>query len=151
MNIGDVAAQSGVSKKTIRYYEEVGLITPDRAANGYRTFREADLETLAFLSRARALGFAIEDCRKLLAFDSDAECECSQVKALAEAHLRSLEAKIAEIEAMRLSLTELVSCCRGDESTDCPILDDLSGAAEAPEGDGALTPESGCCGGRSCG
>ncbi|MGY3436663.1 MULTISPECIES: MerR family transcriptional regulator [unclassified Marinovum] len=139
MNIGDVAAQSGVSKKTIRYYEEVGLITPNRAANGYRTFREADLETLAFLSRARALGFAIEDCRKLLAFDSDAECECSQVKALAEAHLRSLEAKAAEIEAMRLSLTDLMSRCAGDESTDCPILGDLAGANESSEDEAAGT------------
>ena len=57
MNIGDVAQRSGLPAKTIRYYEEIGLITPLRGANGYRAFRDSDLHKLAFIGRARALGF----------------------------------------------------------------------------------------------
>ncbi|HBV54130.1 MAG TPA: Cu(I)-responsive transcriptional regulator, partial [Rhodobacteraceae bacterium] len=63
MNIGDVAARAGLPAKTIRYYEEIGLIAPARSENGYRAFRESDLHKLAFIGRARALGFSIEECR----------------------------------------------------------------------------------------
>ena len=67
MNIGDVAARTGLPTKTIRYYEDIGLITPLRGENGYRRFREADMHKLGFVGRARALGFSIEECRDLLA------------------------------------------------------------------------------------
>ena len=66
MNIGEVAERSGIPPKTIRYYEDIGLVRPQRSGNGYRAFRETDLHKLAFLGRARALGFSIEDCRNLL-------------------------------------------------------------------------------------
>ena len=66
MNIGNIAQASGLPAKTIRYYEEIGLIKPLRGANGYRAFRESDLHKLTFLARARSLGFSIEDCRALL-------------------------------------------------------------------------------------
>ena len=66
MNIGEVAERSGVPPKTIRYYEDIGLVRPERNSNGYRSFRETDLHKLAFLGRARALGFSIENCRNLL-------------------------------------------------------------------------------------
>ena len=71
MNIGDVAALSGLPAKTIRYYEDVGLVKPLRSTNGYRTFRESDAHKLAFLGRSRALGFSIEDCRNLIALYED--------------------------------------------------------------------------------
>ena len=56
MNIGDVARRSGLPAKTIRYYEDIGLVTPRRDPNGYRAFGEADIHRLAFLARARSLG-----------------------------------------------------------------------------------------------
>ena len=65
MNIKEVGAASGLPAKTIRYYEEIGLIRPLRGANGYRTFRDSDMHKLAFIARARGLGFTIEECRKL--------------------------------------------------------------------------------------
>ena len=71
MNIKDVAAKAGLPAKTIRYYEEIGLITPLRQDNGYRHFREGDLHKLAFIGRARSLGFTIEECRALLALYED--------------------------------------------------------------------------------
>ena len=71
MNIGDVAKKAGLPPKTIRYYEDIGLIKPLRDTNGYRAFRESDVHKLGFLGRARALGFTIEDCRVLLSLYED--------------------------------------------------------------------------------
>lgn len=62
MNIGDVSSRSGLPVKTIRYYEDIGLVSPPRGSNGYRRFREQELHKLSFLGRARSLGFTIEDC-----------------------------------------------------------------------------------------
>ncbi|EAQ47144.1 MAG: Cu(I)-responsive transcriptional regulator [Roseobacter sp. MedPE-SWde] len=127
MNIGDVSTRSGLPAKTIRYYEDIGLIKPRRSENGYRCFVEADLHKLAFLGRARALGFTIEDCRMLMALYEDESRASGDVKQLALEHLSKIETKIADLEAMRDTLTELVHCCAGDSRPDCPILKDLSG------------------------
>jgi len=67
MNISDVAALSGLPAKTIRYYEDVGLVRPAHGTNGYRAFDESDVHKRTFLARARSLGFTIEDCRALIA------------------------------------------------------------------------------------
>jgi len=125
MNIGDVAKASGLPAKTIRYYEEIGLIRPQRGANGYRAFRESDLHKLAFLARARALGFSIEECRLLLALYEDEGRESAAVKKLAEEHLAQIDEKIAQLQSMRATLAKLVHACAGDNRPDCPILEDL--------------------------
>ena len=130
MNIGDVAERSGLPAKTIRYYEDIGLVRPNRSANGYRCFEERDLHKLAFLGRARALGFSSEDCRLLLGLYEDDTRASADVKQLALAHLSKIEAKIADLQAMREVLRELVTCCAGDSRPDCPILKDLSGDEE---------------------
>lgn len=126
MNIGDVAERSGLPAKTIRYYEEIGLVTPKRGANGYRRFDEEDLHRLAFLHRARSLGFSIEECRTLMALYEDRERESGQVKALALEHLSRIDEKIAELQGLRNTLATLVESCHGDSRPDCPILDDLA-------------------------
>ena len=128
MNIVDVASRTGLPAKTIRYYEEIGLITPQRDLNGYRRFREQDLHKLTFLGRARALGFTIEDCRTLLALYEDQSRASADVKQVARDHLARIETKIADLIAMRDTLTELVDACAGDNRPDCPILRDLGGA-----------------------
>ncbi len=125
MNIGDVAASSGLPAKTIRYYEDIGLVKPLRDTNGYRVFRDRDLHKLAFLGRARALGFTIEDCRTLLALYEDDTRASADVKRIANQHLVQIEAKIAALEGMRATLAELVDACAGDHRPDCPILRDL--------------------------
>lgn len=130
MNIGDVSARSGLPAKTIRYYEEIGLIKPQRSENGYRHFAETDLHKLAFLGRARALGFTIEDCRLLMALYEDESRASADVKQLAQEHLTKIETKIADLKAMRDTLTELVHCCAGDNRPDCPILRDLAGQSD---------------------
>ena len=130
MNIGEVAERAGLPPKTIRYYEDIGLIRPLRSDNGYRAFQKNDLHKLAFLGRARGLGFSIEDCRALLALYDDSARESAQVKRIAEEHLNEIDAKIAQLESMRDTLAHLVEACHGDHRPDCPILKDLSNAAK---------------------
>jgi len=125
MNIGDVSTRSGLPAKTIRYYEDIGLVTPPRDANGYRAFRDADLHKLTFLARSRALGFSIEDCRALLALWEDQSRASADVRAIAQGHLSEIDRKIADLQAMRATLSDLVRDCAGDARPDCPILNPL--------------------------
>ncbi|MFU8778046.1 MAG: Cu(I)-responsive transcriptional regulator [Roseovarius sp.] len=126
MNISDAARETGLPAKTIRYYEEIGLIRPLRDTNGYRVFRQSDRHKLAFLGRARALGFAIEDCRKLIALYEDQDRASSDVKQLAQEHLTQIDEKIAQLQSMQATLQHLVRECAGDARPDCPILRDLA-------------------------
>lgn len=128
MNIGDVAERSGLPAKTIRYYEEIGLLRPRRGANGYRAFDESDMHKLAFLARARSLGFTIEECRALIALYDDKARASSEVKDVALRHLNQIDRKILELQSMRATLDDLVGRCHGDDRPDCPILDSLAGS-----------------------
>ncbi len=125
MNIGDVSARSGLPAKTIRYYEDIGLVKPLRDTNGYRAFQEKELHKLAFLARSRALGFTIEDCRTLLALYEDETRASSDVKRVANEHLEQIESKINDLIAMRETLSHLIKECAGDHRPDCPILSNL--------------------------
>ena len=127
MNIGDVAEASGLPPKTIRYYEDIGLVRPARSENGYRDFSDRDAHMLAFLGRARSLGFSIEDCRTLLSLYEDRSRASADVRDLARQHMDRIARKIDELEAMRGTLDTLVTRCHGDDRPDCPILDDLAG------------------------
>ena len=126
MNIGDVAKRTGMPVKTIRYYEDIDLIRPLRDTNGYRVFRETDIHKLAFLGRARTLGFSIEDCRTLMALYEDESRASADVKQLAQQHLQKVRDKIAQLQSMQATLTDLVDACAGDNRPDCPILRDLA-------------------------
>lgn len=126
MNISDVARRSGLPAKTIRYYEEIGLIRAQRMANGYRSFRESDLHMLSFIGRARSLGFSIEECRTLAALYRDKGRASADVKALAERHIGEIRDKIAALREMEATLATLAEACTGDARPDCPILAGLA-------------------------
>ena len=126
MNIKEAGVQAGLPAKTIRYYEEVGLVRPLRDTNGYRVFRDTDVHKLGFLARARALGFTIEDCRVLLSLYEDKSRASADVKQVAQRHLEQISEKIAGLQAMQANLSHLVTCCAGDARPDCPILADLA-------------------------
>lgn len=127
LNIGDVSKRTGLRAKTIRYYEEIGLVKPLRDTNDYRVFREIDLHKLTFLSRARALGFTIDDCRNLLALYEDETRASADVKEITSKHLKEIEAKINDLQSMHATLSHLSQECAGDHRPDCPILEGLSG------------------------
>ncbi|MFC3613011.1 Cu(I)-responsive transcriptional regulator [Lutimaribacter marinistellae] len=131
MNIGEVAAASGLPVKTMRYYEDIDLARPARGVKGYRAFSERDAHKLAFLARARSLGFSIEECRALLSLYEDRERASADVKQVATEHLDRIARKIEELQAMRGTLQMLVAPCYGDDRPDCPILDDLAGQKTA--------------------
>lgn len=128
MNVSHAGRRTGLPPKTIRYYEEIGLIAPDRAANGYRDYSEDDVHRLAFLARARKLGFSIEECRQLMELYRDKDRASHDVKAIAKIHVSAIEDKIRDLEAMRDTLTRLVDACAGDHRPDCPILDEFAGS-----------------------
>ncbi|MDE2165648.1 MAG: Cu(I)-responsive transcriptional regulator [Alphaproteobacteria bacterium] len=128
MNIGEVANQAGVAPKTIRYYESVGLIpAATRRANGYRDYRTADLHTLRFIQRARALGFAVAEVEELLTLWRNKRRKSSAVKAMATAKIDEIDRKIAALQAMKRAIRYLTANCHGDTRPECPILDELAG------------------------
>jgi len=132
MQIGRVAERSGVPAKTIRYYEEIGLIAkPDRTAGGYRAYDRQDIDILRFVNRARSLGFSIKDVRNLLALYQDRARASADVKSIALEHVEEIERKMAELDSMRRTLLHLAEKCHGDERPECPILDEL---AQGPAG-----------------
>jgi Cu(I)-responsive transcriptional regulator len=131
MNIGETASRAGLPVKTIRYYEELGLVKPARAQNGYRNYAPEDVHRLGFLNRARSLGFSIAECRKLLSLYADSGRTSHDVKDVAVVHIARIEAKIAELEAMKATLARLAAACHGDARPECPILDDIAGAMQS--------------------
>ena len=127
MNISEAAEQAGLPTKTIRYYEDIGLVAPARRRdNGYRDYAERDVHMLRFLSRARGLGFSVADCRALVALYADTGRKSSDVKEIALNRVEEIDSKIAELRAMRATLVELAETCHGDDRPDCPIIEDLA-------------------------
>lgn len=131
MNIGEVAAASGVSAKMIRYYEEAGLIPPvARSPAGYRLYGDADVHRLRFIRRARDLGFQVAEIGELLGLWSDRSRRSADVKRLAQTHIDDLEQRIAKLRQMADTLRTLADCCAGDDRPDCPILAGLEDAGD---------------------
>lgn len=126
-NIGQAAEATGVSAKMIRHYESIGLIPKaDRTFANYRIYSSNDIHTLQFIKRARTLGFSMKQIEGLLSLWQNRGRASSQVKKLALQHVHELDSRIAEMRAMRDTLSTLAEHCHGDNRPDCPILEDLS-------------------------
>jgi Cu(I)-responsive transcriptional regulator len=126
MNISTTAGLTGLPAKTIRYYEEIGLVVPRRSSNGYRQYDQEQVHRLAFVQRARSLGFSIDECRELLSLYDDKQRASSDVKRIAEEKMTEIEQRILALSAMHATLAHLARHCHGDDRPDCPILDDLA-------------------------
>ena len=127
MNIGEASKASGVSAKTIRYYESAGLIRAvARSGTGYRLYDERDVHTLSFVRRARDLGFSVEQIGGLLQLWRDEGRASADVKRIALEHVAQLDAKAEEIQSMSRTLRRLAESCHGNERPQCPIIDDLA-------------------------
>ncbi|MCW5611901.1 MAG: Cu(I)-responsive transcriptional regulator [Rubrivivax sp.] len=137
MNIGEVAARSGISPKMVRHYERLGLLPRiARSDAGYRRYGGRELHTLRFIRRARDLGFSIAEIAELLALWQDRRRASAQVKRIALAHVADLDRRMAELAQMKGTLQRLAACCHGDERPDCPILDELAHEAPAEQAHG---------------
>jgi Cu(I)-responsive transcriptional regulator len=127
LNIGQAAARSGVSAKMVRHYEALGLLPRvARTEAGYRQYGDAEVHTLRFIRRARDLGFSMAEIGELLKLWQNRRRTSADVRNIAQRHVKDLERRIAEMDAMKRTLQHLVHCCRGDERPQCPILDELA-------------------------
>jgi Cu(I)-responsive transcriptional regulator len=132
-NIGEAARRSGLPPKTIRYYDEIGLVRPAaRAINGYRAYDAVDIHKLRFVRHARDLGFSVEDCGALLSLYEDQTRAPSDVRAMAAKHIATIEAKISELTRMRATLSHLTESCATDARPTCPILDGMADGHTPP-------------------
>jgi len=127
MNIGEAAKRSGVSAKMVRHYESLGLLpSVARTDAGYRQYADREVHTLRFIRHARDLGFSMAEIAELVKLWQNQRRSSANVKKIAQKHLADIDAKMAEMAAMRKALQHLVHCCSGDDRPDCPILDELA-------------------------
>lgn len=133
LSIGTLSKQTGCNIETIRYYEKAGLLpVPARSPAGYRRYGSTHLKRLTFIRRARALGFSIEEVRKLLTLADERKRPCAQVRVVAAVHLTDVQTKIADLRAMERVLRETVAKCASGRSADCPLIESLSRESQGP-------------------
>jgi MerR family copper efflux transcriptional regulator len=126
--IGTAAKLSGVSAKMLRHYESLGLLAGvARTDSGYRQYSEADVRSLQFIKRSRDLGFSMAEIAELTGLWHNRRRASASVKRIAQKHVDELNQRIAAMQAMQRTLSDLMLCCHGDERPQCPILDDLAG------------------------
>ena len=124
--IGALSKHTGTNIETIRYYERVGLLpAPGRSSGGYRVYSSDHLKRLNFVRRARALGFSIEQVRTLLRLADERQRPCAEVRVVAEAHLKDVRAKIADLRKMERVLQATVAGCATGRSAHCPVIEAL--------------------------
>lgn len=130
MLIGGLAKMAGVSIDTIRYYEREGLIKPTSIRDsGYREFDDRVADRLGFITRAKKLGFSLQEIRDLFSLKDNPNATYKDVKVLAEMKLDNIMCKINMLQDMRQEIEVLVTACKGDDSglEGCPIMDGLGG------------------------
>lgn len=126
MVIGALAKRTGTNAETIRYYERIGLLpAPARTAGGYRLYGSEHLKRLTFVRQARALGFSLDEVRRLLGLAASRKRSCDAARRVAEAHLADVRAKIAVLRTMEQVLTGTVARCAAGLGTSCPLIDAL--------------------------
>ena len=126
MAIGRLAKDTGIKVETIRYYERVGLLpAPGRSLGGYRLYGTNHLKRLTFVRRARTLGFSIGEVRTLLRLADERKRPCAEVRVVAEAHLKDVRAKIADLRRMEQVLKTTVARCAKGRRADCPVIEAL--------------------------
>ena len=114
LRIGELAEQTGVGARTIRYYEQIGLLPcPKRSPNGYRCYSQEDASRLQFIRRARALDFALDEIREILAFRDRQEAPCLYVLHTIDLKISQVEHRIADLERLKRDLEELRQAATG--------------------------------------
>lgn len=127
LNIGKAAKLSNLTVKTVRYYADIGLVSPVKNNNtGYRNFSEDDVARLQFVSKARKFNFSIQECEELLSLYSDKNRSSREVKALTLEKISEINVKLLELKDLKKQLSFLADNCKGNDRPDCPILDALS-------------------------
>ena len=128
MKILEAAKCAGLTVKTVRYYANIGMVTPHQdPATSYRDYSEEDVAKLQFVGKARRFDFSVEECRELLGLYEDRNRPSREVKALTLKKVAEIDSRLAELQSLKDELSDLASACDGDHRPDCPILNALSG------------------------
>jgi MerR family mercuric resistance operon transcriptional regulator len=126
--IGEVSESTGCHVETIRYYERIGLLSQVPRRGRYRCYRVEDVARLRFIVRARELGFSLHEVRALLSLANRRGIRsCTSAQALAASNLENVRAKIADLERLARTLTEVLSQCQSGTAEYCPLLQALGG------------------------
>jgi len=128
MKISQAAAASGLTVKTVRYYANIGLVSPTiDTATGYRLYDTNDIAKLKFVGTARRFDFSIDDCRELLALYEDKDRPSRDVKKIAMNKIADIDRRLGELRRLKSELAALAQACDGDDRPYCPIIDGLAG------------------------
>jgi len=126
LSIGELSRQTGVKIPTIRYYEQMSLITaPERSAGNQRRYSRTELGRLSFIKHARDLGLTIEDIRELLTLSAQPEMPCAEANKIAANHLAAIRTRIARLQSLEAELSRM-STCSADNIKDCYVIESLS-------------------------
>ena len=124
MQISEAASQAGVNVQTLRYYERRGLLPrPPRRSSGYREFPDDSIRIVRFIKRAQDLGFSLNEVEELLRLRGDRKRDRRKVRSVAERRLQQVDAKIAELRAIRQALAHLIDRCATGSTLECPIIE----------------------------
>jgi DNA-binding transcriptional MerR regulator len=127
LTIGKLAGATGTKVETIRYYEQIGLLSaPARSAANYRTYDVAHLRRLSFIRRARDLGFSIDQVRELMGLADRRDQSCIAVDVIANQHRDAITRKIADLTALAGELDTLIDSCSRNTVADCRIIEALA-------------------------
>ncbi len=126
MFIQQVAKKLNITTRTIRHYEDLGIIKSNRLENNYRVYDTKNYDKLKFLVRARNLGFSLKECKELIKLFENDSRQSSSVREIAKKKLNDLKLQIQELDNLKVSLEWLVKKCPGNEKPNCPIIDELA-------------------------
>lgn len=131
LKIGEAAAKSGLPVKTIRYYDDIGLLTPtvERSDSGYRLFTPHVIDRLAFIKRAQSLGLRLEEVKEILAIHDRGLLPCKTVKGQIQDKVAQITAQIEQLDTLRTELQTVLAHWEEQpapeliETTICPNLE----------------------------
>lgn len=133
LKIGELKTRSGISVKTIRYYEELGLIqAAARTEGGFRLFTLEAIARLAFIKRSQSLGLSLQEIGEILQIHDQGKLPCHQVKQKLQAKVREIEQRIAELQLLKTQIISLIDSPNSPKSQSlsksqakeviCPII-----------------------------
>jgi len=126
LTIGQLSKLTSVNIETIRYYEKIGMLPPPpRTEGGRRVYGRLQTRMLAFIRRARELGFSLDEIRALLRLGGPEKATCGEVKTIATRHLEDIRAKLSDLKKLERLLSKTVARCTGRATPDCPVLEIL--------------------------
>lgn len=146
LKIGALARQAGVTVKTIRFYDQIGLLPPaERTSSGYRLYSEREVARLLFIRKAVLVGLSLDEVREILRLYDQGQPCCPHARAIIQVKIEDLSQRIAKLNAFRDDLVHLLGTPvpLSDSSKICPIIEHGSEDVQAPERkNGIISPHS---------